>query len=378
MMRSLVLLIALSTVLLLTGCEVPESEPNGDPSPPEEAPAVEEDTEATPAAEDDSEGLRITMIDVGQGDAVLLESPEGQTVLYDGGPARGNVLDQLRGLEVESIDLVIASHPHEDHIGGLRFVIEAYEPELVIDSGMPHTTRAYERYLDAIEAAGSQLLDNPERQPIEFGPATLELVPPPQNDDLGLNDNSVGFILTYGDFQASFYGDAEHDQFEWLLEHHSDLFPDVQVHKASHHASRNGDVREVVEQLRPDVVIAGIGQDNRYGHPHDEALLLYEAVGADFYSTDRHGSIQIDAYTSGRFEIDTALDAEALAEARCVNINQAAPDELERLTNVGASTAEGIVATRPFGSIADLERVSGLAESTVTEIKDQGLACVEE
>ena len=132
------------------------------------------------------------MLDVGQGESILLESPGGQTVLYDGGTNSADVLGQLRALEVESIDLVIASHPDEDHIGGLDEVIEAYAPRFVLDNGLAHTTRTYERYLDAIEAAGSQLIP-PERQTIEFGPVTLEVVPPPGDESFGQNDNSVGF-----------------------------------------------------------------------------------------------------------------------------------------------------------------------------------------
>jgi len=372
--RFLILIAFVAASIALVSCQSSDPEAESDASDPSaEAPTAESDTAR---ADSTAAPLRITMLDVGQGESILLESPGGQTVLYDGGTNSADVLGQLRALEVESIDLVIASHPDEDHIGGLDEVIEAYAPRFVLDNGLAHTTRTYERYLDAIEAAGSQLIP-PERQDIEFGPVTLEVVPPPGDESFGQNDNSVGFLLRYGDFLMSSYGDAERNQFEWLLDTHPDLFPDVQVHKSSHHASRNGDIAPVLERIQPEVVLASLGADNRYGHPHDEALLRYDRMGATVYRTDRHGTIRVQAYPDGSYEVEPAMSVAAIIEARCVNVNSAAPDELVRITNVGPATAEGIVSARPFSSLNDLARVNGLATASIEAIKTQGLACAE-
>ena len=370
--RLLALLAVVVAGFVLIGCQ--------SPAPAEESSDATDEASSTASdtarANRTAAPLRITMLDVGQGEAILLESPGGQTVLYDGGTNSADVLGQLRALEVESIDLVVASHPDEDHIGGLDEVIAAYAPRFVLDNGLAHTTQTYERYLDAIEEAGSQLIP-PERQTIEFGPVALEVVPPPGDESFGQNDNSVGFLLRYGDFLMSSYGDAERDQFEWLLDAHPDLFPDVQVHKSSHHASRNGDIAPVLEKIQPEVVLASLGADNSYGHPHDAALLRYDRIGAEVYRTDRHGTIRLRAYADGTYEVEPAMSVAAIIEARCVNVNRAAPDELVRITNVGPVTAEGIIAARPFRSLDDLARVDGLATASIAAIKTQGLACAE-
>lgn len=90
-----------------------------------------------------AQGLELHFIDVGQGDSVFIRSPSGQSALYDGGDRGTAALDYLRSIGVESLDLVIASHAHADHIGGLASVVRAYRPRFFMDNGIPHTTRTY-------------------------------------------------------------------------------------------------------------------------------------------------------------------------------------------------------------------------------------------
>lgn len=256
-------------------------------------------------AQDDP--LVIHFLDVGQGDAVLVEEPEGGTVLYDGGPSRDTALHHLEALGVDDVDLVVASHPHLDHVGGLPAVLETYTPQFVIDNGLTHTTRAYERYLEAVDRAGSQLLE-PELRTITVGEMDLRVLPPPNRPDWGLNDNSVGLVVGFGEFRATLGGDAEQRQWRWWL--NEGVVPEgpVQVHKASHHCSRNGDTRSGIERLRPQVVVIGVGADNRFGHPHPEALALHGAVDAEVYRTDQHGTVRVVAHENGGFEVETERD----------------------------------------------------------------------
>jgi competence protein ComEC len=111
-----------------------------------------------------AQDLEIHFIDVGQGEAVLIRAPSGQNVLYDGGDMGTSALEYLKYLGIENLNLVIASHNHADHMGGLPPVIRHYQPQYVIDNDVPATTRIYEDLLSAIEEAGSTLLEPTERR----------------------------------------------------------------------------------------------------------------------------------------------------------------------------------------------------------------------
>jgi competence protein ComEC len=248
-----------------------------------------------------SDTLLIHILDVGQGTAVLLQAPTGQTVLVDAGPG-ARVVDGLRGLELEALDLFIASHNHADHIGGAPAVLRAFPVAYFMDNGIVHTTATYERLLEALEERDVPLLE-PERRSIGMGDGTLEILPPPGDPALGHNDNSVGVVVEWGAFRATLPGDAEPRLWAFWLEGFPELLGPVQVHLASHHGSRNGDIPEALASLRPQLVIVSAGRGNRYGHPHAEALELYHAVGARVLTTAECGTITVGAVLDGTFSV---------------------------------------------------------------------------
>jgi beta-lactamase superfamily II metal-dependent hydrolase len=206
--------------------------------------------------------LRVHFLDVGQGDAVLIQSPSGQNVLYDGGERPAVLLDHLRRLGVSKIDLVIASHNHVDHIGGLVDAIRAFPPRFYLDNGIAATTLSHQRVLTAVRDVGAQLLESTNRR-IALGDATLVVVAPPRIAAWEQNDNSVGAIVEYGPFRLSLAGDAEPPQWAWWLAR--EQFSRVDVHKASHHGSRNGDTPAALVRLSPEVVVVSAGRANSYG-----------------------------------------------------------------------------------------------------------------
>jgi competence protein ComEC len=249
--------------------------------------------------------LQLHFVDVGQGDAVLIVEPGGRAVVYDGGRPSGTMRDYLQRVGIEAVALVVASHAHADHIGGLPAVIDAFAPAFALDNGVPHTTRAFVRYLEALERSGALLLA-PERRTIGLGEVSLHVLPSPGHPEWGHNDNSVGLLVEYGGFRASLTGDAEARLFAWWLDEVPDLFEPVQVHKASHHGSYHGDTRAALQRLRPEVVVISAGAYNRYGHPHERVLARYAAVGATVYRTDLHGTVIITAEPDGTFEVTTS------------------------------------------------------------------------
>lgn len=246
--------------------------------------------------------LELHFLDVGQGDAVLIRAPGGRAVLYDGGEDGDRLLDELERVGVTALELVVASHNHADHIGGLVAVIDRFRPRFIMENDVPHTTRTYERFVRAIAAAESQRLA-PVRRVVALDRVQLTVIPPPGDPALGHNDNSVGLLIEYGEFRATLLGDSQQAQQQWWLEHHADLLAPVDVHKASHHGSRNGDVRAMMDALRPAIVVIGVSADNRYGHPHEQSLALYRNVGAKVYRTDVHGAVAIVVGEDGRVTI---------------------------------------------------------------------------
>ena len=248
--------------------------------------------------------LELTFLDVGQGDSVLIRAPSGQTVLYDGGRRDDQVLEYLRELGVQSLDLVIASHPDADHIGGLEAVIEAYQPGIVMTNALPYDSATFRGMRTVITDTGARLLE-PTARRITLGEVTLQVLPPPGDLSLGNNDNSVGLVISYGEFRAALTGDAEAKQFNWWAQNVRDLLGPVQVYKASHHGSENGDTPLSMSLFKPEVVVISAGLDNAFGHPSARALRLYETVQAEVYRTDLQGTIIVSAKRDGSYEVKT-------------------------------------------------------------------------
>ena len=260
-----------------------------------------------------AQNLELLFLDVGQGDAVLITSPEGRRVLIDAGAPRTLVRAQLRARGVDTIDLAIASHNHSDHIGGMEAVLRGRPVRFYLDNGVPHTTATYRRVIAAVAERGTQYLQ-PTARTITLGSVRLRVLPPP-----GLageqNDNSVGILLEYGTFRALFTGDSEHAELaHWLAR---DTVPRVMVVKAAHHGGWNGTTTAWAERTRPGVVVISVGAGNSYGHPSPAALAQWLAVGARIYRTDQDGDVLITVRPDGVFNVTRrAPRAAAAAERR--------------------------------------------------------------
>ncbi|CAA9556842.1 MAG: hypothetical protein AVDCRST_MAG86-268 [uncultured Truepera sp.] len=296
------------------------------------------------------QSLEVHFIDVGQGDSVLIRSPSGQNVLYDGGRRDDDALAYLQSVGVTTLDLVIASHPDADHIGGLEKVVRAYGPRVFIQNGLPADTDVYDDLFLAVQEAGSQVLP-PTARRIGLGDATLQVIPPPGDESLGNNDNSVGAIVSYGDFDVALTGDAEQPEFSWWFANVPELFRPVEVYKSSHHGSPNGDSAESVATFDPEAVVISVGLDNSYGHPSEEALALYEGVGAQVYRTDLNGTIIVTASADGEYLVNANPTAPEVATP--------VPDEFEEEAAVHSSS----LAYDPSGPDQDCGDFSTQAEA---------------
>jgi competence protein ComEC len=241
--------------------------------------------------------VELIFLDVGQGDAVVIRSPEGKVALIDAGETQ-SIVYHLQSHGIDSIDLAVATHPHADHIGGMAAVIRRFPVRYYMDNGVHHTTSVY-YYLAWILNRSNVVYLEPTSRTIALGSVQLRVLPPPAGDSL-LNDGSIGLVVEYGDFRALLTGDSEIDE----LNHFLALgVPDVTVLKAAHHGSRNGVSPAWLSATKPEVVAISVGKDNPYGHPHPWALRYYEAVTNAIYRTDQHGEVTIRGNADGTFEV---------------------------------------------------------------------------
>jgi competence protein ComEC len=243
--------------------------------------------------------LEIRFLDVGQGDAVLLRS-NGRTALVDAGPSDA-VVRRLRALGVDSIDLLVASHNHADHIGGTDAVLDSIPVRFYLDNHLPATTRIQRRVLERVEREDVVYLA-PRARRIALGSAWLNVIPPPERGvGGGQNNHSVGILVEQGGFLALLTGDSEVEEIQALLARGS--LPDVALLKAAHHGSRDGVTPAWLARTRPEVVVISVGAGNSYHHPHSSALRYYCAAKRRVFRTDRNGEVIARIAADGSYEV---------------------------------------------------------------------------
>jgi competence protein ComEC len=265
-----------------------------------------------------NERLRVTVIDVGQGDAVLLELPGGRTILIDGGGLfddRFDIGEQvvvpfLLSRWIARLDLVVLSHPHPDHLNGLAAVFRHFPVGAVWDGGQRVAGPSYLWFEEVLrhKRIPHKILRAGYRTS-EFGPIEIAVLHPPttllrgspRGHSSDVNSNSLVLLLRYRDVRILLPGDIEQEAERRLLERRTDL--SAQVLKVPHHGGRTSSSLPFLERVRPTIAVVSAGYRNRFRHPHQEALERYRAMGIELYRTDRHGAVTVT--TDGR-TIDVA------------------------------------------------------------------------
>ncbi|WP_420450048.1 MBL fold metallo-hydrolase [Candidatus Palauibacter sp.] len=251
-----------------------------------------------PTADPDSV-LRITFLDVGQADAVLIQAPGGRTALVDAG--RGDIVSLLRRFGVTEIDLLVATHPHADHIGGMAGVIETFPVRFYMDNGQPHTTQTYRRLLAALDARPEITYLEASPRTLTLGEVEVEVLPLLPRGSTEHNDRSVALVVRYGSFTAFLSGDSEVRQLSYLVG--QGVVPEATLLKAPHHGSDNGFTWDFLAAAKPRVVVISAGRNNQYGHPRPAALNAFHASGAAVFRTDQHGHVSVEGRESGDYEV---------------------------------------------------------------------------
>ncbi|MBI4145181.1 MBL fold metallo-hydrolase [Candidatus Woesearchaeota archaeon] len=275
-------------VVLLLGCQTALERPQERPlAPSQEAP--------TPVAPQPPAigTLRVIFADVGQGGAVIIQTPDDKTIIYDCGQYKDRIYDDLRAFGVGDVDLLIASHADADHIGACKYILQDHNVTRVVDNNEYKETNTYieyETYRRQYAKEFFQLLGDgldPVFPFIEYHVAY---------DDWGnfskdANDNSVVVRLVWGDTSFLLTGDCEAGC-EKTLTDTTDI--DADVLDAGHHGSRGSSTDYALKEITPRIVIISAGKDNRYGHPHEEALDRIRGYTDNILRTDQKGTIVVE------------------------------------------------------------------------------------
>jgi beta-lactamase superfamily II metal-dependent hydrolase len=243
--------------------------------------------------------LRIDFIDVGQGDAALITSPTGKTVLVDGGPSQAaRALNTFLDAETDRpLDLILLSHRHEDHLGGLVAAVHHRGARLFLDAPVPHPGPAYTALMHELDDRQVVVRQATRGRRIDLGGgALMTLLGPPDPPITGsrsdVNANSVVARLSYRKFAVLFTGDAEAPTEQWLLAAGAPVH--ATVLKVAHHGSRYASRVGFLRQVGAQVAVVSVGARNEYHHPAPETLEHLARSGAHVYRTDVDGTVTLE------------------------------------------------------------------------------------
>lgn len=249
---------------------------------------TQENTAATDAPIDSK--LKVHFIDVSQGDCILLESA-GEFVLVDTGERdySADVIQYLRYHGVEKLDYAIATHPHSDHIGGMRDVINEFTTERFITRETDTDTYTWTKLLKAVKNKGIEYIDAKVGDSYTFGEATFTIMAPVSDGYEGYNDYSVVTKVVCGEISFLLTGDAEHISENEMLDAGEDLTADVL--KCGHHGSSDATSSRFLQAVDPMFAVASCGENNEYGHPHKETIERLSMIDCPLFRTDTMGTI---------------------------------------------------------------------------------------
>jgi competence protein ComEC len=311
--------------------------------------------------------LRVYVLDVGQGDSILIISPEGKTVLVDAGDEKHGkqVVEALKAKGVQQLDYFVATHAHPDHIGGAPEVFAAFKVGTVLHNDFPPpevaqanatptpaqggnkkqakpkpppqprgrggrvvelpTVKAFNAFKGAADQVGAQFKKAEPEQKIELGGGAILTVIAPQppfftREQTGRNGNesnanSIVMRLDYGEFSMLLTGDAEAQTEERLINKELDELRDVDVLKVAHHGSKYATSEEFLKRVKPKAAVISMSEFNRYGHPSQDVLNRLKAAGVtELFRTDLQGEISIT--TTGKVKDGKLYEIKAAKETK--------------------------------------------------------------
>jgi competence protein ComEC len=240
--------------------------------------------------------LKVIFFDVGQGEAIFIESPQKHQILIDGGP-NFSLLEKLGKVMPfwdRDIDLIILTHPEKDHLTGLLEVLKKYNVENVLWTGIVRKTVAYQSWESLLSQEKAKIFFARANQKIIAGEVHLDIFYPFENlrgrEFENSNDTSIVTKLVFGRNSFLFTGDISKKVEKSLSEANLDL--KANVLKIAHHGSKTSTSEEFVQKVKPDFAVISLGKNNNYGHPHREVLDILKKYDIEILRTDEKGDIK--------------------------------------------------------------------------------------
>ncbi len=231
----------------------------------------------------------VNFLDVGQGDSAFIELPDNKTMLIDASTADcgDGIVSYIKGKGYSKIDYLVATHPHADHIGGMKSVVNSFDIGEIYMPRAATSTKTFKNLLQAIKNKGKTIKTAKAGvNMFDFGGCKCDILAPNGEDYDSLNNYSAVIKLKFGETSFLFMGDAEEES-------EDEITADVSANvlKVGHHGSSTSTSQDFLNRVAPDAAVISCGKDNSYGHPHRETLEKLEDAGVCVYRTDLSGTI---------------------------------------------------------------------------------------
>lgn len=246
--------------------------------------------------------LRVSFLDVGQADSALIQLPNGKNILIDAGNNEDapEIISYIKEQGITRLDIVVGTHPHEDHIGSLDKVIQTFEIGQVLMPKVTTTTQTFKDVLTAIQEKGLKITEAKVGLKLDLGSneeggkeLSAELLAPKASRYEDMNNYSVVLRLEYGQNAFLFTGDAEDVSEKEMLNSSQDI--NVDVLKVGHHGSTSSTTLDFLKRVDPEYAVISVGKDNTYGHPAQTTLNRIDKYGVKIYRTDELGTIVVES-----------------------------------------------------------------------------------
>lgn len=241
--------------------------------------------------------LTVHYLDVGQGDSIFIEFPNGEDMLIDASENYygEGIIDYINEQGYNKIDYLIATHPHTDHIGSMAYIVRNIDVGSVYMPKVSTNTNQYKSLIKAIKKKGLTVKNGKAGVNVLSGDdLSADILAPKTIDESNLNNCSIVLKVVYGSTSFLFVGDAEIGEMNKINK--SDLAADVL--KAGHHGSKTSTTKKLLKKIKPEFTVISCGKDNDYGHPHEQVLTALENIGSRIYRTDEDKTIII--YSDGK------------------------------------------------------------------------------